>query len=66
MKASDLPAGFLADVKAIDYSSPVTKVNLAVDQLPNFKCAPHSGNTPAPHHFTTIHMNCESIADIDR
>jgi len=66
MKESDLPAGFLADVKAIDYSSPVTKVNLAVDKLPNFKCAPHSGNTPAPHHFTTIHMNCESIADIDR
>ena len=66
MSEKDLPYGFLSDIKGIDYTSPVTKLNIAVDKLPSFKCAPHSGNTPGPHHFTTIHMNCESIAEIDR
>ena len=49
-----------------DYTSPVTKINLAVDKLPEFKYLPNKGNTPQPHHFTTIHMNCESMNDITK
>ncbi|XP_038071097.1 pyridine nucleotide-disulfide oxidoreductase domain-containing protein 2-like [Patiria miniata] len=56
-----LPKEFIEEVQAIDYTSPVTKINVAVDRLPDFKASP-TGQTqqPGPHHTCTIHLNCES------
>jgi hypothetical protein len=60
----ELTDSFMADIKGINYDSPVTKFNIAVDRLPSFLCSPNKDETPQPHHFTTIHMNCESMAGI--
>ncbi|XP_078589270.1 pyridine nucleotide-disulfide oxidoreductase domain-containing protein 2-like [Branchiostoma floridae x Branchiostoma japonicum] len=61
-----LPEDFLSEVSHVDYKSPVTKINVAVDQLPNFKAAPNTAdNAPLPHHRCTIHLNCEDSALID-
>ncbi|XP_077469432.1 pyridine nucleotide-disulfide oxidoreductase domain-containing protein 2 [Stigmatopora argus] len=56
-----LPAEFLKAVDQIDYTSPVTKINVAVDKLPNFLAAPTPDNRPGPHHQCSIHINCESV-----
>ncbi|KHJ92459.1 hypothetical protein OESDEN_07653 [Oesophagostomum dentatum] len=61
----DLPQQFLNAVKAIDYTSPVTKINVAVRKLPSFSCLPNVGTSPMPHHQTTIHLNCESMKLVD-
>ena len=46
-----------------DYMSPVTKINVAVDRLPNFIANPNTKegteNAVMPHHKCTIHLNCE-------
>ncbi|KAI8512502.1 Pyridine nucleotide-disulfide oxidoreductase domain-containing protein 2 [Branchiostoma belcheri] len=61
-----LPADFLSEVSHVDYKSPVTKINVAVNQLPNFKAAPNTAdNAPLPHHRCTIHLNCEDSGLID-
>ncbi|KAK6746980.1 hypothetical protein RB195_000308 [Necator americanus] len=62
---SHLPRTFLNAVKSIDYTSPVTKINIAVRELPSFICKPNIGNGPMPHHQTTIHLNCESMELVD-
>eukprot|EP00794_Sanderia_malayensis_P003732 gene3732-4254_t len=60
-----LPSDFLSQISTIDYSSPVTKINVAVDKLPNFKAAPsNEDGTASPHHHCTIHLNCESIEEV--
>lgn len=51
---SELPADFVADVRAIDYASPSLKINVALAELPDFTAAPGAG--PAPHHRGTIHI----------
>ncbi|XP_061693442.1 pyridine nucleotide-disulfide oxidoreductase domain-containing protein 2 [Syngnathoides biaculeatus] len=56
-----LSSEFLKAVDQIDYTSPVTKINVAVDKLPNFLAAPTPDNKPGPHHQCSIHMNCESV-----
>lgn len=50
----ELPEGFVEDVRAIDYRSPVVKINLALSELPDFIAAP--GKTPGPPHQGTIHI----------
>ncbi|KAF6036446.1 PYROXD2 [Bugula neritina] len=61
MSKGDLPSEFYDEVRAIDYTSPVTKINVAVNTLPNFLAAPNTpDNQPLPHHQCTIHLNCES------
>ncbi|XP_072293556.1 pyridine nucleotide-disulfide oxidoreductase domain-containing protein 2 isoform X2 [Eucyclogobius newberryi] len=52
---------FIKAVDQIDYTSPVTKINVAVDKLPNFLAAPTPDNKPGPHHQCSIHLNCESV-----
>ncbi|GAQ78062.1 FAD/NAD(P)-binding oxidoreductase family protein [Klebsormidium nitens] len=59
-----IPPEFRRAVDLIDYSSPVTKINLAVDKLPNFTAFPSSGDAPNAAHFGTIHLGAESMADI--
>ena len=55
-------------VRRIDYTSPVTKINVALNKLPNFLADPNSsvdGSEPEPHHRATIHINCEESRGID-
>ena len=48
---SRLEPSFLRSVRNIDYTSPVTKINVAVNKLPNFKADPNMrGEEPMPHH----------------
>lgn len=62
---SYLPEDFVSNVARINYTSPVTKINVAVDRLPNFKVAPNNRDgTPSPHHRCTIHLNSESIEEV--
>ncbi|NWI70765.1 PYRD2 protein, partial [Todus mexicanus] len=55
-----LPKDFVQRIQQADTRSPVTKINVAVDRLPNFLAAPntHEGQ-PGPHHQCSIHLNCE-------
>ncbi|XP_072177377.1 pyridine nucleotide-disulfide oxidoreductase domain-containing protein 2-like [Diadema setosum] len=58
-----LPAEFVQQVSSFDFKSPVTKINVAVDRLPNFAALPNkSDDTPGPNHTGTIHLNCEKTS----
>ena len=60
-----LPEEFVDSVSIVNYASPVTKINVAVDCLPNFKVAPNSKDgVPSPHHRCTIHLNSESVEEV--
>lgn len=50
-----LPGDFVSAVKAIDYASASCKINLALSEVPDFKCL--SGNAPGPQHRGTIHIS---------
>ncbi|XP_062852233.1 pyridine nucleotide-disulfide oxidoreductase domain-containing protein 2 [Trichomycterus rosablanca] len=57
-----LPQIFIKALNQIDYTSPVTKINVAVDKLPNFLALPNTADgKPGPHHQCSIHLNCESV-----
>lgn len=56
-----LSPAFIKAVDQIDYTSPVTKINVAVDKLPNFLASPTPDDKPGPHHQCSIHLNCESV-----
>ena len=59
----ELPDDFLTSIRSIDYKSPVTKINVAVNKLPNFIANPNSREGQVmPHHRCTVHMNCESTS----
>jgi len=49
-----LPADFTARIEAMDFSSAVTKINLALEALPSFTALP--GHEAAPHHRGTVHI----------
>ncbi len=53
---SAVPASYRRAVERIDYSSASMKINLALNQLPNFQCQP-GGEQPGPQHRGTIHIN---------
>ncbi|KAM6391253.1 pyridine nucleotide-disulfide oxidoreductase domain-containing protein 2 isoform 1-T1 [Pluvialis apricaria] len=56
----DLPKDFVQRIQQVDTRSPVTKINVAVDQLPSFLAAPNTRDgRPLPHHQCSIHLNCE-------
>ena len=56
-----IPSDYLKSIENIDYTSPVTKINVALDKLPNFLADPNKNeNEVMPHHRCTIHMNCEN------
>ncbi|KAM4599791.1 pyridine nucleotide-disulfide oxidoreductase domain-containing protein 2 [Fundulus diaphanus] len=52
---------FTKAVDQIDYTSPVTKINVAVDKLPNFLASPTPDDKPGLHHQCSIHLNCENV-----
>lgn len=49
-----LPAEFMDSINRIRYRSGVTKINLALGELPDFKALP--GKTMGPQHRGTIHI----------
>ena len=63
----DFPKQLLTELNSIDYTSPVTKINVAVNRLPNFSCLPNpTPDRPQSIHSASIHINCESIQQIHR
>ncbi|XP_014673153.1 PREDICTED: pyridine nucleotide-disulfide oxidoreductase domain-containing protein 2-like isoform X2 [Priapulus caudatus] len=60
--AEALPSKFRSAIGRIDYTSPVTKINVATRGLPNFVADPSVGDDPMPHHRATIHLNCEHMS----
>ncbi|XP_004370070.1 pyridine nucleotide-disulfide oxidoreductase domain-containing protein 2 [Trichechus manatus latirostris] len=55
-----LPEEFVGRISQLDTQSPVTKINVAIDRLPNFLAMPNApGGQPLPHHQCSIHLNCE-------
>ncbi|XP_076461976.1 pyridine nucleotide-disulfide oxidoreductase domain-containing protein 2-like [Babylonia areolata] len=58
-----LPADLTESLEHFDFTSPVTKINVAVDRIPNFLADPNvREKEPMPHHRCTIHLNCEDSA----
>ncbi|XP_012925380.1 pyridine nucleotide-disulfide oxidoreductase domain-containing protein 2 isoform X2 [Heterocephalus glaber] len=56
-----LPEAFIERISQLNTQSPVTKINVAVDRLPNFLAAPNAPRgQPLPHHQCSIHLNCEN------
>src|SRR5215212_2659037 len=49
-----LPEAFVADVERISYASASLKINVALEELPNFSAVP--GTEPGPQHRGTIHL----------
>ncbi|XP_074295215.1 uncharacterized protein LOC141623074 isoform X1 [Silene latifolia] len=60
---NNLPDEFLRAIKNLDYSSGTTKINLAVDKLPQFQCC-NSHTDVGPEHVGTIHIGAESMEEI--
>ncbi|CAD6211441.1 unnamed protein product [Miscanthus lutarioriparius] len=63
--SSVLPEDFLCAIKAADYSSATTKINVAVDRLPQFQYCKDSNPEGGPEHMGTIHIGSESMEEID-
>ncbi|KAJ9147422.1 hypothetical protein P3X46_029587 [Hevea brasiliensis] len=59
-----LPDDFVRTIKYSDYSSGTTKINVAVDKLPQFQCFKMHHLEVGPHHTATIHIGCESMEEI--
>ncbi|XP_048407359.1 pyridine nucleotide-disulfide oxidoreductase domain-containing protein 2 [Stegostoma tigrinum] len=60
-----LSRDFIKEVSSIDYTSPVTKINVAVDRLPNFLAVPSNDGIPPSQYIAgTIHLNCEDMSYI--
>ncbi|XP_042976470.1 pyridine nucleotide-disulfide oxidoreductase domain-containing protein 2 isoform X3 [Carya illinoinensis] len=59
-----LPDDFIRAIKYSDYSSGTTKINLAVDKLPQFECCKLGHPEAGPQHVGTIHIGSESMEEI--
>ncbi|KAI4298375.1 hypothetical protein L6164_031946 [Bauhinia variegata] len=55
---------FLLAIKNSDYSSGTTKINVAVDKLPQFHCCKLNHPQVGPQHTATIHIGTESMEEI--
>ncbi|MCS6852381.1 MAG: NAD(P)/FAD-dependent oxidoreductase [Gemmataceae bacterium] len=63
LEPAQLPAEFVAAVRAIDYTSPSLKINVALSELPDFTALP--GNEVGPQHRGTIHI-CPTFDYMER
>ncbi|WVZ91415.1 hypothetical protein U9M48_037591 [Paspalum notatum var. saurae] len=61
-----LPESFLSAIKTVDYSSAITKINVAIGRLPQFKCCKDINSEGGPEHMGTIHIGSESMEEIDQ
>ncbi|KAE8647588.1 pyridine nucleotide-disulfide oxidoreductase domain-containing protein 2 [Cucumis sativus] len=60
-----LPDDFLRAIKCSDYTSGTTKINVAVDKLPQFQsCNLNNQDEVGPQHTATIHIGAERMEDI--
>ncbi|GAB5359919.1 hypothetical protein AAMO2058_000583500 [Amorphochlora amoebiformis] len=55
---------YTSHLTSADYGCGAFKINLAVDSLPNFLCAPNHGDEPGPQHRGTIHFE-NSIHELE-
>ncbi|XP_027099707.1 uncharacterized protein [Coffea arabica] len=60
-----LPDDFLQAIKYSDYSSATTKINLAVERVPQFQCCKINHPNAGPQHMGTIHIGSESMEEVD-
>lgn len=60
---TDLPPSFVSEIDKIRYRGVTAKLNLAVSELPDFRCRP--GKDAAPHHRATIQIG-ESLEEYER
>jgi phytoene dehydrogenase-like protein len=54
IERDELPEAFVADVERISYASGSVKINVALEELPDFRALP--GTEPGPQHRGTIHI----------
>ncbi|XP_063690568.1 pyridine nucleotide-disulfide oxidoreductase domain-containing protein 2-like [Bolinopsis microptera] len=67
LDSSLLPKEYMSHIKTIDYTSPVFKLNVAMDKIPTFRGhANGPGETAGPQHQGTIHLNSETTGMVDR
>ncbi|XVF17897.1 hypothetical protein REPUB_Repub10bG0164300 [Reevesia pubescens] len=59
-----LPEDFVRAIKHSDYNSGTTKINVAVDKLPQFHCCRSNNPEVGPQHTATIHIGSESMDEI--
>ncbi|KDP39472.1 hypothetical protein JCGZ_05153 [Jatropha curcas] len=59
-----LPVDFIRALKYSDYNSATTKINIAVDKLPQFQCCKLSHQDAGPQHMGTVHIASESMEEI--
>jgi phytoene dehydrogenase-like protein len=58
------PKDWAQGIDALDFASPVVKINLALDSLPVFpQCK--DAREPGPWHQGTIHLGAETLAELD-
>ena len=66
MDPAQLPPKYRESVQNVDYKSPVTKINVAVNKLPDFLASPNQkADQVMPHHRATIHLNCENSEQLE-
>jgi phytoene dehydrogenase-like protein len=64
--AAQLPAALVAEVRALDMKSPVVKINLALDRLPQFRGCDEPGERGGPEHRGTIHLGATDLDALER
>ena len=67
--ADHLPEAFARSVAALDFRSPVVKINAALDRLPRFPAAPGGGGDrrgAGPEHRGTIHVGATDLDALER
>ena len=53
--SSDVPESYRRSLAGIDYTSPVCKINVALDRIPNFLADPNSSSDGVmPHHLAAL------------
>lgn len=65
LQPSSLPADFREAIANIDYASASMKINLALNEPPNFTARPTAPGEIAPHHRGTMHVG-PSMDYLDR
>lgn len=53
-----LPQDLVSEIRAVDFRSPVVKINLALDRLPAFR---GRGDAAGPEHVGTIHLGATDL-----
>jgi len=59
-----LPEAFAREVEALDFRSPVLKINAALGALPRFRAGAVA--TAGPEHSGTIHLGATTLDDLER